>query len=268
MDLNAIPCASARYQSPATGQPRLIVIHSMECPIEIGRARSVAQWFAGPTSPQASAHYMVDPAEVWCGVLPRAVAWQCGGANQYAGGASIGIEQTGYAAYDAEWLGSSEAQAQLDRLVDLVGSLCDRYGIDRVWLTADQLHAGASGITTHGFLSSIGMGTDHTDPGPNWPVEEFMRRLVGAPTPSGDDDMKNVWLMRAKNDPAVFVVQANLSSRWHLKDAKEVAAIAYVLGLNGGQILTPPADTKPEPCGGAQCWVTTPEFLGPIPIAK
>jgi N-acetyl-anhydromuramyl-L-alanine amidase AmpD len=268
MNLDAIPYAPARYQSPATGQPRLIVIHSMECPIEAGRARSVAQWFAGPSSPQASAHYMVDPAEVWCGVQPSAEAWHCGGANQYAGGASIGIEQTGYAAYDAEWLGSPDAQAQMDRLVDLVRSLCDRYGISEQWLSADQLRAGVSGITTHGFLSSIGMGTDHTDPGPNWPVQEFMRRLVGAPTPSGDDEMKNVWLMRAKNDPAVYVVQANLSSRWHLKDPKEIAAIQYVLGLNGGQILTPPADTKPEQLGTAQVWVTAPEFLGPIPIAK
>ena len=87
------------------------------------------------------------------------------------------------------------------------------------------------------------------------------------PQPSEEDNV-NVWLMRAKDNPAVFVVQANLSSRWHLKDAAEVAAIQYVLGLNGGKILTPPADTKPEACGAAQCWVTTPEFLGPIPIAK
>ena len=267
MDLDAIPYAAARNQSPASGTPRLIVIHSMECPVETGRARSVAQWFAGPTSPQASAHYMVDPGEVWCGVKPPAEAWHCGNANRYAGGASIGIEQTGYA-YSTDWW-TPIALQQLDLLVDLVGSLCDRYGIDRRWLSADELRAGVPGITTHGFLSSIGMGTDHTDPGPNWPVEEFMRRLTGGPTPTpSEEDNVNVWLMRAKDNPAVFVVQANLSSRWHLKDAAEVAAIQYVLGLNGGKILTPPADTKPEACGAAQCWVTTPEFLGPIPIAK
>jgi hypothetical protein len=127
------------------------------------------------------------------------------------------------------------------------------------------------GITTHGFLSSIGMGTDHTDPGPNWPVDEFMRRLTSAPaptpTPAGDDEV-NVWLMRANNDPHVWIVQANLSSRSHLTSADQVAAVQYVLGLNGGRILTPPADTKPEPCGSAQCWVTSPDFLAQIPIAK
>lgn len=267
MNLDAIPFAPARYQSPASGQPRLIVIHSMECPIEAGRARSVAQWFSGPSSPQASAHYMVDPAEVWCGVRPPAEAWHCGGANRYAGGASIGIEQTGYAAYDAEWLGSPEALAQLDRMVDLIGSLCDRYGIDRVWLSAEQLRAGASGITTHGFLSSIGMGTDHWDPGPNWPAQEFMRRLVGAPTPSGDDDM-NVWLMRANNSPDVWVVQANLAGRWHLPSPDLVAPINYVISQGGGKVLTPPADTKPDQLGPCQVWVVQPAFLRAIPITK
>jgi N-acetyl-anhydromuramyl-L-alanine amidase AmpD len=267
MNLDAIPYVAARYQSPASGTPRLIVIHSMECPIETGRARSVAQWFASPASPQASAHFMVDPGEVYCGVQPPGEAWHCGNANQYAGGASIGIEQTGYARYDDEWRTPTALQ-QLDRMVDLVGSLCDRWGIDRVWLSAEQLHADASGITTHGFLSANGMGTDHWDPGPSWPVEEFMRRLTGATPQPSEEDTVNVWLMRAKNDPAVWVVQANLSSRWHLKDANEVAAMQYVLGLNGGKILTPPADTKPEQCGTAQCWVTSPTFLEPIPIAK
>ena len=265
MDLDAIPYVAARNQSPATGQPRLIVIHSMECPVETGRASQVAHWFAGPTSPRASAHYMVDPAEVWCGVKPPATAWHVGSANTYRGGASIGIEQTGYA-YSTDWW-TPDALEQLDLLVDLVGSLCDRYDIPRRWLGVAELQAGEAGISTHGLCSAAGIGTDHTDPGPNWPVEEFMRRLVGAPTPS-EEDTVNVWLMRAKNDPAVYVVQANLSSRWHLKSAGQVAAIAYVLGLNGGKILTPPADTKPEACGTAQCWVTTPEFLNPIPIAK
>ena len=265
MDLDAIPYVAARNQSPASGQPRLIVIHSMECPVETGRASQVAHWFAGPTSPRASAHYMVDPAEVWCGVKPPATAWHVGSANTYRGGASIGIEQTGYA-YSTDWW-TPDALEQLDLLVDLVGSLCDRYDIPRRWLGVAELQAGEAGISTHGLCSAAGIGTDHTDPGPNWPVEEFMRRLVGAPTPS-EEDTVNVWLMRAKNDPAVYVVQANLSLRWHLKSAGQVAAIAYVLGLNGGKILTPPADTKPEACGTAQCWVTTPEFLNPIPIAK
>jgi hypothetical protein len=211
---------------------------------------------------------MVDPDSVFCGVQPPAEAWHCGNSNRYAGGASIGIEQTGYAAYDSEWR-SPDGLRQLDLLADLVASLCDRWGIDRVWLSADQLRAGASGITTHGFLSSIGMGTDHTDPGPNWPVDEFMRRLSGGitPQPSGDDEV-NVWFMRANNDPAVYVVQANLSSRWHLTSAAQANSVTYVLGQNGGRVLAPPADTKPERLGDALVWVVSPDFLKQIPVTS
>jgi len=87
------------------------------------------------------------------------------------------------------------------------------------------------------------------------------------PTPAGDDDV-NVWFMRAKNDPAVYVVQANLSGRWHLKSAPQANSITYVLGLNGGRVLAPPADTHPERLGDALVWVTSPEFLAQIPIVK
>jgi len=178
MDLASIPFVQARYWSPGSGTPKLLVIHSMECPIQDGRASQVAHWFAGPTSPKASAHYMVDPSEVWCGVQPPNVAWHVGSANTYQGQPSIGIEQTGYA-YKSDWYGPLALQ-QLDLLVDLVASLCDRWGIPRTWLDVAALNRGESGISTHGLCSAAGIGTDHTDPGPNWPVEEFMRRLNGA----------------------------------------------------------------------------------------
>jgi len=272
MDLDAIPYVAARNQSGATGRPRLVVIHSMECPLEDGRAESVARWFSGPTSPQASAHYMVDPGAVWCGVIPPAEAWHCGAANRYGGGASIGIEQTGYARYDEEWT-SPNGLRQLDLLVELTGSLCERYGIPRQWLTADQLRAGEPGITSHGFLSSIGMGTDHTDPGPNWPIAEFMTRLTGtAPRPSGrflpqdDDDMIDRYFMRASNDLAVYLVSPGLGWRWHVP-AGQMASIVFVLGLNRGKILAPPAGAKVDIVEGQKVWVCAPEFLNAIPAA-
>lgn len=267
MNLDTIPFVQARYWSPAGITPKLIVIHSMECPVEAGRARQVAQWFAGPTSPRASAHYMVDPEAVWCGVQPPNVAWHVGEANWYSGAGSIGIEQTGYA-YSTDWW-DPLALEQLDLLVDLVGSLCDRYGIPRRWLGVAELQAGLPGISTHGLCTAAGIGTDHTDPGPNWPVDEFMARLTATPHPQpSEEDTMNVWFMRAKNDPAVYVVQANLSSRWHLKNGAQADSIAYVIGLNGGKVLTPPADTKPEQLGRSQVWITQPEFLAQIPIAK
>lgn len=198
MNLDTIPFVQARYWTPASITPKLIVIHSMECPLEPGRAEQVARWFAGPTSPRASAHYMVDPEAVWCGVRPPNVAWHVGSANWYGGGASIGIEQSGYA-YKTDWLADGWPQQQLDRIVDLVGSLCNRYGIPQQWLGVDDLRAGKPGISTHGLCTAAGLGTDHTDPGPNWPVEEFMRRLTGA-----NRKKKQLMFMVAKQDGGIL----------------------------------------------------------------
>lgn len=272
MNLDAIPVIRARNWTPRTGSPQLIVIHSMECPLERGRARSVANWFAGPTSPQASAHYMVDPGEVICGVVPPNEAWHVGGANTYLGSASIGIEQTGYARFGRdEWL-TGDGSVQLDVLVDLVGSLCDRWGIPRVWLEADGLAYRRPGITSHRLCSESGIGTDHWDPGFNWPVDEFMRRLCGSkPKPSGflpkdDDDMIDRYLMRANNDLAVYLVSPGLGWRWHVP-AGQMASIVYVLGLNKGKILNPPTGAKVDVVEGQRVWVCSPDFLNAIPAA-
>ena len=179
MNLDQIPFVQAKYWSAASNTPRLIVLHSMECPLESGRAEQVARWFASDGSPRASAHYTVDPDNIWCGVRPPNQAWHVGAANWYAGAASIGIEQSGYA-YQTDWSAAGDASKQLDNVVALVGALCDRYQIPRVWIDVDGLRAGFAGISTHGLCTAAGIGTDHTDPGPSWPVEEFMRRLTGS----------------------------------------------------------------------------------------
>jgi hypothetical protein len=275
MDLDSIPFIAARNWTARTGTPRLIVIHSMQCPLERGRARSVAQWFAGPTSPQASAHYMVDPGEVVCGVKPPNEAWHVGNANTYLGSASIGIEQTGYAEFSRDdWL-TVDGSAQLDLLVDLVGSLCDRYGIPKQWLEADGLAARQPGITSHRLCSESGIGTDHWDPGFNWPVDEFMARLTGTPKPPApttthlpqdDDDMIDRYFMRASNDLAVYLVSPGLGWRWHVP-AGQMASIAFVLGLNKGKILAPPSNVKIDIVEGQKVWVCSPDFLNAIPAA-
>lgn len=90
-----------------------------------------------------------------------------------------------------------------------------------------------------------------------------------APTPQpSEEDTMNVWLMRANNSPEVFVVQGNLAGRWHLPSPDLVAPIQYVISQGGGQVLTPPADTKPEQLGPCQVWVVQPSFLRAIPITK
>ena len=83
-------------------KPRMIVIHTMETPENNGRAYQVAQWFAGPSSPQASAHYMVDNAEIYMSVKEEDTAWAVDdfALNQQ----SISIEHAGSASQTpAQW---------------------------------------------------------------------------------------------------------------------------------------------------------------------
>jgi N-acetyl-anhydromuramyl-L-alanine amidase AmpD len=211
MNLDTIPFVQAKYWSAAANTPKLIVLHSMECPLESGRAEQVARWFAGPTSPRASAHYMVDPNSVWCGVKPPNVAWHVGAANWYSGAGSIGIEQSGYA-YQSDWSAAGDPSKQMDLVISLVAALCDRYQIPRVWLGVDGLRAGAAGISTHGLCSAAGIGTDHTDPGPDWPKDEFIRRLTGV-----KQRTKQLMQMVTKQDGGIVqfgFFQGQLAHRW------------------------------------------------------
>ena len=254
VDLDAIDYIGAVHQTPHAGTPTLIVLHSIECPLEgNGRARNVARWFAGPTSPQASAHYCLDVDEVVCGVQPPNVAWHVGRANVYCGSPTIGIEQTGYARFSTEeWL-TPDGSRQLDRLVGLVDALCDRWGIARRWVDETGLRNSQTGITTHAAATAAGLGTDHTDPGPNWPVDEFMRRLDGSaptpPTPSEDDEM--LWLARHESTGAVYLLQgSNGQPFWrHWLPSESAVNIALTLAPvnlgNQGALLDILADADP-----------------------
>ncbi len=54
---------------------RLVVMHTMEAPEKPGTAMAVAEWFAGPKAPQASAHYCIDAVDVIQCVPEDVVAW-------------------------------------------------------------------------------------------------------------------------------------------------------------------------------------------------
>src|SRR3954447_10294902 len=72
----------------------VLVIHTMESPEKPDTAESVANWFAGSTAPQASAHYCIDENSVVQCVRDEDVAWHVPGANHNG----LGFEHAGRAA--------------------------------------------------------------------------------------------------------------------------------------------------------------------------
>lgn len=150
---------------------RAIIFHTMEAPQSEGRAKQVAQWFAGSDSPEVSSHYTVDANEVWQVVNDEDVAWHASQANGY----SIGIEHAGYAAQTPEEWDSPYNQAMLQRSAYLVAALAKKYGIPAVWLTPEELLAGNAGIAGHYDVSlAYSAGRGHTDPGPNFPKQKYI----------------------------------------------------------------------------------------------
>jgi N-acetyl-anhydromuramyl-L-alanine amidase AmpD len=179
----------AKHFTPGRPEPiRLVVIHTTENACALHVARNVALWFAGASAPQASAHYVVGPDEVIACVREEDTAWQAPPTNPYA----IGVEHAARAADEIvdgkvvakaftadDWAGDA-AQAMIAKSVELVADLCVRHNIPAVFVDKDGLVRGDAGITTHITISHAFGKTDHVDPGPNFPIDDYLARVAAA----------------------------------------------------------------------------------------
>jgi hypothetical protein len=148
----------------------VLVIHAMEAAERPDTAEAVARWFAGPDAPQASAHYLVDANSIVQGVRDADVAWHAPGANHNG----LGFEHAGYSAQRSREWSDRYSRAMLDRSARLAAAKCRQYGIPAVWLFPVDLLAGRRGITSHWNVSRAYRRSDHTDPGPSFPVDRYI----------------------------------------------------------------------------------------------
>lgn len=198
-----IPFRQARWYTQTVGRRAvtLVVIHDGEVPEKPDSAEGMANYFA-TTATQASAHYSCDADSIVQSVRLNDVAWAAPGANHQG----IQIEHAGYAAQSANQWGDSYSEAMLGRSAALTASLCATYNLPLVFVDAAELIVGQRGITTHAEVSKAWRRSDHTDPGPNFPMTRYIgmaRRnsAVVIPPAPGGPDMANV--IGALVDPAV-----------------------------------------------------------------
>lgn len=155
----------------------VIVIHTMELPCQPGMAKRLGERFK-VTDRYVSAHFGVDPVEVYQYVRESDVAWHCPRANRRG----IGVEHAGYGVGPnaTDW-SSPEGQAVLAHSATLVARLCQAWDVPPVRLTPEALVRGGRGLVGHEDVTRAYPGSGaHVDPGPNWPWVDYLRQVEAA----------------------------------------------------------------------------------------
>lgn len=189
-----------------------VVIHGTVSPCQRGGAVANARYFQNPSAGGA-AHYIVDPGEIVCSVDEDRKAYH---APPNAG--SIGIELTDPQVGDSDRWNDDDHQVMLAKAAELTVEICSRYGLPLVWLSSDDLLAGATGITGHAQVAQAWHQSDHTDPR-DMPVDVFMGLVTGSPTPiptptptpQPTEETMQFYYARLEEGPAVYLV--NLATK-------------------------------------------------------
>lgn len=150
-----------------------IVIHTAEMPEKPTASEALASWVAGESAPRASWHYAVDSDSITQSVRDEFIAWHAPGANR----TGIGIEHAGYARQSLDEWRDDFSESMLDLSAQLTARLCQRHGIPVQHVDVDGLKNGAFGITTHAEVSSAFKKSTHWDPGPAFPMEEYLQAV-------------------------------------------------------------------------------------------
>lgn len=171
--------AAAENYSRTQREPELVVLHAT-CGAEGPNAAiNSAAELAVPLPPgkRKSWHYLVDASSVTRCVPDLLTAWHAGPHGNARG---IGVELCGRADQSREqWL-DPVSLATLAIAARLVADLCTEYRLPVALVHPAGLRAEERGITTHAFVSEAWRESTHTDPGPGFPLAEFVAAVAEA----------------------------------------------------------------------------------------
>lgn len=134
-----------------------------------------------------SAHFYVDGAEV---IQSLDTAVRAGHAGSRIGNDNaVAVEITGQNAWTRQQWIDRVAWAPLGRVL---AAVCAAYGIpvQRVSVQAMKDNPKVKGFYGHNDMRLAWGGTDHTDPGPNFPWDRLLSAVGGTPSAAEDDDMQ------------------------------------------------------------------------------
>lgn len=150
-----------------TSKKYAIAIH---CTANTASARNEASYATRRTD-GVSAHFFADDREViqsldTADIAGHAGSWQ---GNTY----SIAVEITGHVHWSRDrWLKS----VAWDKLARVLAIVSRHHNIPPVWVTVEQMKANPKvrGAYDHNQMRLAWGGTDHTDPGPNFPWDHLL----------------------------------------------------------------------------------------------
>lgn len=169
-----IPFLQAKYFTTPTAPRKvdLIVIHAAE----VVESPTSAEWlmkYCATNDRQASWHYAVDSDHITQSVKEEHVAWHAPGANARG----IGIElATSYAPSAMAWA-APYSQKMMTLAAWLAAGICARWKIEPFFVDFNGLLEGRRGITTHAQATLAYKRGDHMDPGPNFPMNDFLAKV-------------------------------------------------------------------------------------------
>lgn len=161
------------------GRVRLVVVHSLECePVE-GLAYDLACGYI--QNEGVSPHTMSDPGETVGVCDTDIIGFHIGNGNPFGTGGEV----TGRATWGPDGWAQDLANKALERQAIALAQQCAARGFgpaDIRWLSLVEVADGHTrGCCTHNDISTapwgFNIGTDHWDPGPNYPYEQQMIRI-------------------------------------------------------------------------------------------
>jgi hypothetical protein len=178
LDMTGLGVASRKYFGVSGIPTQLLVLHSAECPLQGGYAKSLTEWASPPypAAPEASWHRFVDPVHRVRFVPDELGAWHASEANNL----SIGWEQAGYARYSRDqWL-TADGRVQLEMLALDMAEVALRDGIPARWLSTAEVRAvlDSGNRSIKGFCTHRQIDPEtRTDPGDGYPYDLLMERV-------------------------------------------------------------------------------------------
>lgn len=209
---------SPNFDADRPGPIRYVVWHDTEGNETNGSALGVSRGWFGIESSQVSAHLVADELDTVECVRAADRAWHCGPMGNPLG---YGIEIVGKAVQSVTDWRDPFSLAALQNACQWVLSVPELADLPRRFLTDAELLAGGRGHITHAQVSRVLGGTNHTDPGPNFPFDVVTSYL------NGDSPM--LWTDKAipdysANPPVLLAVDVTLG--WLALHAAQAATLA------------------------------------------